>query len=237
MQVPYNSGERIFVVSWNMCARFANAIHDLGVWADWLAGWPFGAETGYNIAPTRHAPVLYLDQGLRQNRPMRWGLIPSWSQTLDTRFSTYNARSETLSSKPAFRTAWRQSRTCMVPVLGYYEWTGPKSARQPFFFRKKNYDPVMLAGLWDCVRHSSEILSSFTIITAPSRGSFKAVHPRMPLRVEPELALNWLQGKTGILDRLLEETGMDDMEYYPVHKMVNRVTQEGSELIRKSDWI
>ncbi len=217
-----------------MCGRFANIIHDTGAWAEWLDGWPFGAETGYNIAPTRHAPVLYLEQGRHQGHPMRWGLIPSWSRTVDARFSTFNARSETLHSKPAFRTAWQQSRTCMVPALGYYEWSGSKSTRQPFFFRKKNHDPIMMAGIWDCVRHSSEALFSFSIITVPSRGAIETVHSRMPLRIEPGQAKNWLQGENGILDRLLQQAGTDDMEFYPVSRLVNRVTQEGSELIGKA---
>lgn len=219
-----------------MCGRFANVIRDPGGWTKWLDGWPFGAETGYNIAPSRNAPVLYLghERSIHQSALMRWGLVPSWSRTIDTRYSTFNARSETLSSKPAFRTAWQQSRTCMVPALGYYEWTGPKTDRQPFFFRMRDNDPIMMAGIWDCFQSPEKSLFSFTIITMPARGPAETIHSRMPLRIKPNQAENWLRCGTRILNELLDQQDSDDMEIYPVGKAVNHIAREGSGLIGKS---
>ena len=91
----------------------------------------------------------------------------------------------------------------------------------------------MMAGIWDCVRHCPESLLSFSIITVPSRGAIEAIHSRMPLLIEPGQAGDWLQGGNGILDSLLQQVSTDDMESYPVSRLVNHATKEGSKLIRK----
>ncbi|NIB31582.1 SOS response-associated peptidase [Pseudonocardia sp. MCCB 268] len=42
-----------------------------------------------------------------------------------------NARSETITEKPAFRRA-AASRRCLFPMHGWYEWQRSKSAKQPY---------------------------------------------------------------------------------------------------------
>jgi hypothetical protein len=46
---------------------------------------------------------------------MRWGLIPFWPKDIKIGFSTFNARSEDVDTKPAFREAFPQRR-CPVPL-------------------------------------------------------------------------------------------------------------------------
>jgi putative SOS response-associated peptidase YedK len=54
---------------------------------------------------------------------MRWGLVPWWwSKPLKKlRMATFNARAETVETKPVFRDAFKRSR-CLIPISGYYEW-------------------------------------------------------------------------------------------------------------------
>jgi putative SOS response-associated peptidase YedK len=54
---------------------------------------------------------------------MRWGFVPWWwSKPLEElRMATFNARAETVTTKPVFRDAFKRSR-CLIPVSGYYEW-------------------------------------------------------------------------------------------------------------------
>ncbi len=63
----------------------------------------------YNIAPTQDSPVVRQtkDGGERELAMLRWGLVPSWSQGPDSRYSMINARAETVATKPAFRGAFR----------------------------------------------------------------------------------------------------------------------------------
>ena len=52
-------------------------------------------------------------------RPMRWGLIPRWwSKTIkDAKMATFNARAETIETKPFFRDAFKRTR-CLIPMSG-----------------------------------------------------------------------------------------------------------------------
>ena len=52
---------------------------------------------------------------------MRWGLIPSWAKDHAGTFKTFNARSETITEKPTFRTPFKKKR-CLIPFNGFYEW-------------------------------------------------------------------------------------------------------------------
>jgi len=76
----------------------------------------------YNIAPTQPGWVL-VSSSPRQATAyeMRWGIIPPWAKDGKIAYSTFNARVETASRKPAFRAAWK-SRRCLIPASGYYEW-------------------------------------------------------------------------------------------------------------------
>ena len=50
----------------------------------------------YNIAPTEQVPVVVKAQGETGLEPMRWWLTPAWAKAPDTRYSMFNARSETI---------------------------------------------------------------------------------------------------------------------------------------------
>jgi len=65
-----------------------------------------------------------------------WGLIPSRTQTAQQasgiRTKTFNARAETLTSKPSFRKS-TESKRCLVPVKGFYEWQHRKDRKIPYY--------------------------------------------------------------------------------------------------------
>jgi putative SOS response-associated peptidase YedK len=75
----------------------------------------------YNIAPSQSIPIVREESEKRCFAMARWGLVPHWAKTIDFGFSTINARAETVASKPAFRSAFRQRR-CLIPADGYYEF-------------------------------------------------------------------------------------------------------------------
>ena len=57
----------------------------------------------YNIAPSQEVPVIVQNDGVNELKPMKWGLVPSWS--LDPSISNHmiNARAETITEKPRYR--------------------------------------------------------------------------------------------------------------------------------------
>jgi putative SOS response-associated peptidase YedK len=63
--------------------------------------------------------------------------------------ATFDARAESVAEKPMSRNAFKERR-CIIPASGFYEWTGPKTARQPHLFAAADGAPVLaFAGLWD----------------------------------------------------------------------------------------
>ena len=65
-------------------------------------GWTI--QTEYNIAPTQQVGVLRQQaDGDWDLTPMRWWLVPYWSPEPSTKYSMFNAKSETLQKSRAFR--------------------------------------------------------------------------------------------------------------------------------------
>jgi len=209
-----------------MCGRYANHVKQMQGWTDLLSNWPDDAETGYNIAPTQMVPAFTGEGGFA----MRWGLVPSWSKEPTTKYATFNARAESVTDKPTFRQAWKQSNTCLIPAIGYYEWKGAKGNKQPYFIRPEDDAPLVMAGLWETWQQDHSYLSC-TIITQPSSGALEELHSRMPLMLSHAQAEQWLHDGTAVFEQLLAEPYIDNLTYYAVSKDVNKSTNEGEALI------
>jgi putative SOS response-associated peptidase YedK len=54
---------------------------------------------------------------------LKWGLIPEWVRNAEDaeeiRFRTFNARAESISTKPSFISSFNSKR-CLVPVRGFF---------------------------------------------------------------------------------------------------------------------
>jgi putative SOS response-associated peptidase YedK len=72
-----------------------------------------------------------------------------WSKSLkELRMATFNARSETVKTKPVFRDAFKGKR-CLIPMSGYFEWQNIPSGKQPWYFTTADGSPLLTAaGLW-----------------------------------------------------------------------------------------
>lgn len=133
--------------------------------------------TNYNVAPTHTVPIL-VDRALptetlaepaytREIHAARWGLLPTWADDPAHASRAFNARSETIFTKPTFRDA-AISGHCAIPVTGYYEWktqttAAGKTAKTPHLIRRADRRPIYLAGLyswWKIPAHHAESLNS-----------------------------------------------------------------------------
>ena len=76
----------------------------------------------YNVAPSSRICIIKSDEGPREARIMRWGLIPSWVKRIeDFKATTFNARAENLLQSKVYATPFKKRR-CLIAVDGYYEW-------------------------------------------------------------------------------------------------------------------
>ena len=108
-----------------------------------------------------------------------FGLVPHWATDLKLARSTYNARSETVASKPSFRDAWKKSRHCIIPAAAIYEpdWRSGKAVATRI--GRVDGEPMGIAGLWDSWKHADGTwLYSYTMLTvnADHHDLMKAFH-------------------------------------------------------------
>lgn len=58
-------------------------------------------------------------------KPMRWGLVPSWTDDKAIWQRLINARAETLRERPSYKRLVSTQRY-LIPADGFYEWKRPK---------------------------------------------------------------------------------------------------------------
>jgi putative SOS response-associated peptidase YedK len=196
---------------------------------------PPALEPRYNIAPTQ--PVLAVrrgEGGLRRGEMLRWGLIPPWSPDPSVGAKMFNARSETVTEKPAFREAFA-GRRCLLPVDGFYEWRKQGAARQPFYFSAQDGRLLALAGLWERWEYpGGEVIQSCSILTTAANALMKRIHHRMPVILSGEARARWLEtdpARAETLLPLLRPAPDRLLRQWPVSPRVGDVRNDGPQLI------
>ena len=188
----------------------------------------------YNVAPSQDVATVRLADGKRQLALLRWGLIPSWAKDAKIGYSTINARSDTVATKPAFRSAYK-SRRCLVLADGYYEWLRVGKTKQPYLYEVNGGKPFAFAGLWESWRGSAApntpAVESCTILTTDPNELARKVHDRMPVILEPSDYSVWLNPDTSDVGYLLAPFAADAMTAKPVSTFVNNARNEGPECI------
>ena len=197
-------------------------------------------EPRYNVAPTQPVPVFRHD-GQTRWAMHRWGLIPERAKDRRVGSRMINARSETVSVRPAFRDAFRERR-CVVPADGFYEWraaAGEGRPKVPHYIRMRSAEPFAFAGLWsEWVAPEGEIVPTFTILTVDANELVRSVHDRMPVILGPPAREAWLDASNRNdeqLRSLLRPYDPAEMEMHPVSRWVNSADHEGERCIRRLD--
>ena len=171
-----------------MCGRFANdaKIDELiqefvaegGDYRDWLPQ--------FSIAPTEVVPIVRerknSDTGevRRSVDPAVWNFRPSFMK--ESKRPQFNTRIETVATNGLWKGAFASSR-CLVPMRGYYEWTGEPGSKQAWFLHG---DAPLLAaaGIYTARKVGEEWEVSTSIITREARDASGEVHDRMPVFLE-----------------------------------------------------
>lgn len=188
----------------------------------------------WNAAPTQLLPVVRAaEDGARHIDLLRWGLVPAWADDPKIGSRMINARSETVTTKPSFRSALRRRR-CLVPVTGFYEWTGEAGRKRASIFRVGGGRPFALAGLWETWRGAGDAnpLVTFTILTTSANEVVARLHDRMPVVVAPGDHATWLDPRIETparLQSLLVPAPATSMTCVPVGPAVNDPRHEGPD--------
>lgn len=189
----------------------------------------------FNIAPGQTHYVIGQREDGYVAHPARWGLIPHWSKDPAIAFRTINARAESVAEKPAFRDAFRSGR-CLVPASGYYEWTGAKGQRQPWYVSRRDGKPLFFAGLasrWTDPE-SGDASWTYSVLTRESEGEMRELHPRMPLMLVQEELGPWLDAPPDALLPVQLAHVVSELQRHTVSPRVNRTEEDDAGLIEES---
>ncbi|MBN1158633.1 MAG: SOS response-associated peptidase [Bacteroidales bacterium] len=162
---------------------------------------PSGYQPGNRISAFS-LPVLPV---ITSDRPedislFYWGLIPYWIKDPDgaqnIRMKTFNARSESLSEKPSYRSLLNRKH-CLVLTNGFYEWHTAGREKIPYYIGLRDRQAFALAGLFDrwTNRDTGEVIPTFTVITTRANPMMEEIHnikKRMPVILSPENEKLWL---------------------------------------------
>ena len=197
----------------------------------------------YNCAPGQELPVITNDAPDRMQF-FTWGLTPEWA---DEKQGLINARSETVRQKRSFADAY-ESRRCLVPVDGFYEWADRGDGKQPYRVAFADDRPFAVAGLWERWQEptrqtglaefgttksteASTPLDTFTILTTEPNELVSELHHRMAVMLPPDHESDWLHGDPNALADLLEPYPDAELDYYRVSERVNSPAHDEPSLI------
>ena len=126
---------------------------------------------------------------------MRWGIVPVGRVNARGRpelKTIINARSETVFDK----TVYEGMRRCIVPVDGWYEWTGAVRRKTRWRIHAKSGEVLMFAAIYDVWKGPGGIeVPQVATLTCEPNNTVRDIHHRMGVILTPELVTRWLEGE------------------------------------------
>ena len=134
---------------------------------------------GYHIRPTNRIALVVQDGSTPQLTTANWQITPPGGRGL------INAKIE---NNGFWKDRWDRGR-CMIPAVGYFEWTTTSGRKEPMFITvKRNAPVVFFAGF------VSQDGQGCVILTRPPSDQIAHIHSRMPVILSPEDMSDWLGG-------------------------------------------
>ncbi len=195
-----------------------------------------GFAARFNLAPSQNAPALRVVAGSLRLDLLRFGLVPFFARGRAGKYSTINARLESIETSASYRGPWRRAQRCVLPALGFYEWhLNPDGSKQPFYIQAPDGAMIAFAGLWDrSVAEDGTALESFTILTMPANELLATIHnakPRMPAILGPAQRQAWLTGSLDEARAALAPYPAESLSAHPVSARVNSPRNDDAGLI------
>lgn len=189
----------------------------------------------YNIAPSQNVPIVRDTAKGRELAMARWGLVPRWWKEEKSRYSTINARAETVAEKPTYREAFRRMR-CLIPATGFYEWKRVDDQKTPHHISLPQGGLFAFAGLWDHWDKQGAGFDSCSIIVTSANDTMRPIHNRMPVILNPVQYNTWLAAdhfnRAQLESLLLPYPG--GLTAYPVSRSVNSPKNDDPRCIEQT---
>lgn len=190
-----------------------------------------GAGTDrYNLGKGDEAWVLVWKEGGLTPARMRWGLVPSWSKTPETPYSTITARLERVSRSRIFSKPWR-TQHCAVPMSGYYKWDRTVRPAVPHFIHEKDGRALCAAGLWECWDKERPEILSFSILTQRNEAIPSPLTPDGPIFLSATGVKLWLSKPQLLGSAALRLARAPALTSYPVSWAYRDRSRDGYTLL------
>ena len=199
------------------------------------AEWQF--PPSFNVAPTQDVPIVRMQGGERRGMRLRWGLIPYFAKGVAPKYSTINARIESVRTAASYCGPWTRGQRCLVIARGFYEWQtqADGKTRVPHYIHLNDQEIFAFAGLWDSSRRDGgERIESCTHLTLPANRLLSGIHNtqrRMPAILAREDRDAWFEGTPEEAWAALKPYPDGHMVAWPVSTRVNKPANDDAGLI------
>ncbi|MEO6518659.1 MAG: SOS response-associated peptidase [Pseudoxanthomonas sp.] len=190
----------------------------------------------YNIAVRKPATVIVLEQGTLMARQFRWGLIPRWSKSAETPYTTVTARLERAARSRLFKQAW-ETRHCVVPLNGYYKWDRTVKPAVPHFIQAGDGQLLMVAGLWECWEKGEAPLCSFTVLTHANAAIPPPLVADGPVFLPADRWMRWLDCEGWFPRPFLLSNAQPALESYPVSRAIGDRQRDDYTLLEPAEAV
>lgn len=137
-------------------------------------------------------------------------LVPDFVAKLAWARHTYNARSETVATKPTYRNPWRAGQRCIIPADWIYEPNYESGRHERWRIQQPSGAPFGIAGIYETYEHQGRIWHTMAMLTvnADDHPFMQRFHEpdeekRMVVILQPEDYGPWLSGSVADAARLL----------------------------------
>lgn len=158
--------------------------------------------------------------------PACFGMVPAWAD-MKLAKHTYNARSETVASKPTFRHAYKKRQFAIIPAEAFFEPNYETGKAVRWRICHADDQPLGIAGIWEFRSKGpdDQPLISFSMLTinADDHPLMRRFHKpgdekRMVVLLHPDEYASWLNAPIEQVPSFLTQFPADELTAYPAPK-------------------
>lgn len=179
-----------------------------------------------DIYPNYAGPILFSKHGELEWRLARFGLVAPWLDDIKKAKNTYNARTETVATKPSFRNAWKKSQFCLIPVETIFEPKYIDGKAHWYGIYRRDEMPFTVAGIYEYAVIDGTEYRSMSMLTInadhhPFMNQFHAPddEKRSIIVIPPEHRNEWLFSTPETAPNLYFEMPIDEFTAAPKSEM------------------
>jgi len=176
-------------------------------------------EPNFNAQPTQSLPVI-TSQDPDQLQNFNWGIVGDFTKNKSVSEKLLYAPIEEIPQKSSLKSSLKHKR-CVVIADGFYTWKAiSKKGLTPYRSCLNENECFAMAGLWtEYNTDEDQVYHTFKIITAPAVDTLTNLTDRIPVIINEDFLIEWLNPTTqddSLLD-FLTNTEARKLHSYPIN--------------------